>query len=920
MKKLLLLTFSLASFIVFGQGKMLTLSGTAGDYVDLGNETKRNFGSAGNNFTVEFWFYDTDGTAELLGLDNGYLTFQLTSGDLVVTISDGTDTRTFTNAVSASAWHHVALVMDDESGNELKLWLDGSRTDSVVETTWNPDLSSGQWYLGALSTSPTTPASASFDELRFWSEARTKENVLWYQQDTISFADDDTTALEGYFTFETLASNTLVDSVSNGSNGSTANATTPTSVRTTAPVPYYTIASGDLYVSGTWATGQGVPDVTNQYTKIRIKHEYDQIDVAGGDDAFNLGALMIDFAHASDADSTLKRPGSHSTINGHTSIAPVMRDLVVQGGSFHVNETITVTRSIRAVNKPGGCSWCGQGHLFIDPTGRINFTGTTISMANSRTTIRGIFDVKSSSHNFNLSNSTITIQDGGLMLTEATGSNTWNMSNASLTIYYGGGVSNTSAEASISGSPNISMRTRFSSGVDGWRHFSNPNNAGKPSNFNDDLTLDYTGTATANIFTWDASENGATTNANGWTAITDSTESAVNKPYVIYESDANFPVLNSVISFKGGLASGNHSTTCYNYYDPSADQVAQNRGWNLIANPYPGAIDISKLLNDYNGDGGADNPSEWPFAYQGVHIWDPSAGQYVAVLASGESLESHDNTTATTSGGFSFIRPFTAFWVKMSASDANSETFTLKNPHRYADRMASGNSVFHKRVNPALRLNVYDPDSSRDQVLVIFDPDATDAWDQGLEAYDLRSMNSDVPSMWIPTTQGTQSILSADLPVGVTKTYPVTIEVGEAGSHTVDYNKDHFGQYMDVWLIDSTAQKTHHLLNAPYSYFESNAGDSRTLWVAVSQSAITVPEFAPTELYVTQSDGQWQVDIGEQAQTGQIQLMDISGRVIDVKEVNGQLTSFNRPDQAGVYLLRWMRDNEAPLVAKMTTF
>lgn len=922
MKKLLLLTFSLASFIVFGQGKMLTLSGTAGDYVDLGNETKRNFGSAGNNFTVEFWFYDTDGTAELLGLDNGYLTFQLTSGDLVVTISDGTDTRTFTNAVSASAWHHVALVMDDESGNELKLWLDGSRTDSVVETTWNPDLSSGQWYLGALSTSPTTPASASFDELRFWSEARTKENLLWYRNDTISTDDDDTTALEGYFTFQTLASSTLVDAVSNGSNGSTSNATSPSVVKTTAPVPYYTVAVGSLFASSTWATGQGVPTIPSNYTKIWLQNSYTKLEA--GDPEFTLGAVIMDYDTTGAGTDTrsrlLRRRHGASTYSGNVTYG----DLVIRGAGHHIAGTVTVTRSITSQSRPGNCPACGNAELFIDASGRLNFTGTTIRYTSGVMNISGIADVKSSGHTLTLTNSEINIESGGLLLSEASGSNTWNMSGATMNIAYNGGISNTEHSTSpVTGSPTINFTTEISTSHDGWRHFSTPLTSGTLADFSDDLTVSFVSAATYNVYAWDASENGSSGKANGWTAIT-STGTSVVDGFVIYEDNTNFPALaGGQIDMSGGFGSGDATYNIYNFFDPQAVEASQNKGWNYIPNPYPGAISLQKLINDYAGDGGSD-PAEFPLAYQAVHVWDARNGQYKPILASGETLIVHDNSSGQTGSGTTvvssdYVRPFQGFWVKMTDGDGATQ-FTLKNQHRYSFRMTLNSNEYHKSTYPKLRMNVFGPDSLTDQSLVVFNPQTTDGWDAGHEAFDIMTMNPGVPSMWIPSQEGNMSIVSTNLNTGADKTFPVVVTAGSAGQHYFDYVEGDYGQWWDLVLIDSTAQKTHDLTSGAYTYFESQAGDSRTLWITVSKSGVSVPEFAPTELYVTQSDGQWQVDIGEQAQTGQIQLMDISGRVIDVKEVNGQLTSFSRPDQAGVYLLRWMRENEAPLVAKMTTF
>ncbi len=916
-KLLLTLLFLSTCFLGYSQypteeGYMLTTPGGSGNYIDLGSTQKRNFGDAGNSFSVEFWFKEDDGSAELLGLDNQNFKIFLSSGTLNCQVSDGTNTTTLTStsALDDNDWHHVAVTFKNVSGSNdsINLYIDLVKDASGVTSTFHPDLNNGQWYLATNTSGSSNTASASFDELRFWDDFRTKDEILNQTNDTLQLGVDDTTNLVGYFQFgtDTVTGTTIDSSFSN--TPFTQIGTGFSYSKTTAPCPYFTIRSGSLFNDTTWAVGQNAPPIPNDYVRIWVRHE--PVEIKLSDPDFIVGGFIVQYdtvgVNSTQTHVAFRRAPVYS-------FTPTIRDLVVKGPNYNVSRPLNVTRSMKAERHPGNCWHCGNAELIIKQSGRLNFTGSVINFNNATVDISGIMDIKSNGHTLNLRSTDITINNGGMLFSEATGSNIWDITGGSIIIEYGGAITKTSKNPStILGNPNITMKHKFDPLVNNWRNFSSPNFGGDLSDYTDDLTLNFTSGSAGNVYYWDPSEDGSNPGyAVGWVQQTASSGNPNTTAYTIYSAASGFPVLDGGnIEYTGNVFSGDYTVATYNYYDPQAAQNSQNKGWNLIVNPYPGAIDIEKLVGDYNGDGSiTDNVgTEFPFAYKGIHIWDANSGQYVATLPNGLSTYTAHDGFSLGSGHPTFIRPFTAFWIKMTDGDA-VDSLTLQNPHRLGFRMVNGNNEYHKTNFKKLRLRVYDSDSGLANTLVVFDPQATDGWDVAKEAYHLKSMNPSKPSLYTLSSEGAQSIMSLDVPASKTHHIPVEVKAGVVGAHYLDYNHDEYDSNWEVWVVDSTTNNTHNLANGPYSFSIANAGDQRKLWILATANFIDVPEFSVQRLNVLNFENHWEIQ-NEKLIGGTLQVIDISGKLLSERPVLDSKTRIQKPETPGVYIIKYYGNNK----------
>lgn len=877
-------------------GHMINTPGGATNYINLGDDTDRNFGSSGQDFTLEFWVKDGDASGDLFANSNGNLTIERSAQTVTVTLKNGGSTQTLTGTINNGTWGHVGLVMKDgpPANHTVVLWIDQTVADST-DISFYPDLSSGEWYAGYIG-SGSNYASASFDEIRFWNVARTADEFRTYIHDTIH-PEDDRTNLVGYFKFSGSGT-TVSDSSDTDADGSLVG-TGFTRPYSTAPCPFYTIGTTKFFNSATWADGQGTPPNT-VWTNVHLRNNIAEFGV--GDAGLNIGTLVVDFDSivASTPGSRLRRHVNYS--NNHQ-----VRNLVIVGRNHQISNDFTVTNSITTRSHPGNCLHCGPGELTIQRGGNLIFTGGSITFHGTLYNY-GISRITNSGHSFNGTNSTINMYDGGLFLSTASGSNSWTLTGTTVNVFYGGGISVTGSSTSISGGT-FNMYDKFQSGTEEWRQISSPKASGTLADFSDDVTLNFNGAQT-NVFSWDGSENDGSGNANGWTAATATGNSfSHNTAYTLYVDNTNFTLLNSgEMDVTGTPFSGDYTHTVYNYQDPNVAANSQNKGWNLIPNPYPGAISVSTLINDYNGDGSeTDNAgTEWPLDYKAVHAWDARNGQYQAYTASGQSTITHDANL--TVGSFSnYIRPFNAFWVKMGSGDATSESLVVKNAHRTQFRMTSGKSEFHKLNGNELRLNVFDVDSAWDQVLISFDANSTYGWDPGREAYDLKSMAANMPNLEIPTADGLQSIASFPTPQG-TEASAINLTSGKAGIHYVSLDDRNLDPSLNVYLVDSISGTVTDLKNQTGMVNIATAAENRELWIVYSHSTQSIETWNTHQLTVGTTTDAWIV-YTESGTEGTLEVRDLSGRLVSRYEVSTPEFQFEKPLEKGVYIITLSNEN-----------
>lgn len=161
-------TTSTASF-KFGTSSMLTASG----YITTPDHADFTIGS--NDFTLDLWinFNGTSGFTNIFGQSNAaggvdsqsiYMQRGAT-GILFVILRDSVGLKSLiatTNFNGSSGWNHFAIVKNASTG---LLFVNGTQeaSTSIPDPIWDGD---GDWSIGRLGASTSSPSSFYFDEFR----------------------------------------------------------------------------------------------------------------------------------------------------------------------------------------------------------------------------------------------------------------------------------------------------------------------------------------------------------------------------------------------------------------------------------------------------------------------------------------------------------------------------------------------------------------------------------------------------------------------------------------------------------------------------------------------------------------------------------------------------------------------------------
>lgn len=195
------------------------------------------------DFTITGWFnrdtFAADHTilAKRNGVaasDVGYLVFIDASGDhLYFEASDGTDEYSLRssaiNTYTASGWHHFAIVWNDSSASETKLYINGFLDTAVTAGTFanvGSLVNAVDFRVGAESDNGN-PYDGKIDEVRLYSRALSGDEVTQLYRLTTPTGVD--TSLKGYWSFngQDVSGTSAFDRSGSGNTG-TINGTTRT--------------------------------------------------------------------------------------------------------------------------------------------------------------------------------------------------------------------------------------------------------------------------------------------------------------------------------------------------------------------------------------------------------------------------------------------------------------------------------------------------------------------------------------------------------------------------------------------------------------------------------------------------------------------------------------------------------------------
>lgn len=329
----------------------------------------------------------------------------------------------------------------------------------------------------------------------------------------------------------------------------------------------------------------------------------------------------------------------------------------------------------------------------------------------------------------------------------------------------------------------ISVQRYISSSVTGWRFLGSPVRTTLADWGDDFVTSGFPGSAYPNFYfcsVYSYDETVAGTSVNGYEipdGITDSIGAGVGYWCWIGPTP-------SVVEVTGVPVRFNHTFSV----SLTPDAGKNEDGWNMIANPYPSAIDW-------------DSPAWTKTGIQdAIYIWDTELEQYSTYM-NGISIN----------GGSNIIPSSQAFWL---AADQNSPVLSCTESVKVtADKTFLKNSLVN---NAAVKL-IVTGNGYKDETVVSFSSNSSQSVIANEDAIKLFSDNSLVPS--ITTICDSLELVVNSLPFGSAGvTVPVKVRVGVSGIYTITKGENYSLPLSCCVFLEDLVTGSYINLNIPVSY------------------------------------------------------------------------------------------------------
>jgi len=273
--------------------------------------------------------------------------------------------------------------------------------------------------------------------------------------------------------------------------------------------------------------------------------------------------------------------------------------------------------------------------------------------------------------------------------------------------------------------------------------------------------------------------------------------------------------INKTFIFDGTFNTGDKNITLT--YDNNDGNGAYFDGWNLIANPYPSAL---------NWD-----DASWAKTHvdAAIYYWDgtfENEGNYKYYVSSG----SYNDGTDVVNGGSQMIPASQAFFVKASPSaGSGGQTLTIPNNARAHSTQSYWNKNTKSENSQFIRLQAT-ANNTTDELVVRYIPEGTVNYDGNFDAYKMYSYSTNTPQIYSYNEINGAGYAINSLPVSeLQNTVPIGMEIKKTSqsSCTISLTESNI-QNKHIYFEDleqNTIQNM--LINPDYQYIIADSSDVR---------------------------------------------------------------------------------------------
>lgn len=276
-------------------------------------------------------------------------------------------------------------------------------------------------------------------------------------------------------------------------------------------------------------------------------------------------------------------------------------------------------------------------------------------------------------------------------------------------------------------------------------------------------------------------------------------------------------------TFKFNGTFNNGDQTIKLYYHNNDNNNNQNGGyfdgWNLIANPYPSALDWTNTAWDKTYVDGT------------IYFWDgtySNLGNYKYYNNS-----AYDDGTNVVNGASQYIPAMQAFFVKANPSaGVAGQDFTIPNSarvhstqHFWTKSTAPKNN---KKTSQAFIRLKAQANNSTDELVVRYINEGTINYDRNFDAYKMYSPSPTVPQIYTYNKAGGAGFAINSLPVSsINDTLSIGFEIAKATNNCQISLSEYKANNLHIIFEDKTLLKKQNLISNPTYTFNADSADIR---------------------------------------------------------------------------------------------
>lgn len=371
---------------------------------------------------------------------------------------------------------------------------------------------------------------------------------------------------------------------------------------------------------------------------------------------------------------------------------------------------------------------------------------------------------------------------------------------------------------------------------------------------------------------------------NSWTALNQVDALTAGKGYVV-----NKTVSTGLKTFTGVPNNGQIDVTL-------SKTLANTNyaGFNLLGNPYPSYYDLNTAIDN--------SPTNMETTFW---LRSHSGSAYVFDTYNTTGNTGINNSSRTNFDGV--IPPMQAFWLRTTA---NNTTFSFVNARRQHNAgtntsFKSPSGAASEVLNKSLRLKVSNGLNS-DETLIYFNPNASDAYDN-FDSHKYFNSSAAVPELF--TVVGGETLAINGMKEIVHElTVPLGFETATLGEFTINsVELSNFDSDVQIYLNDKvTGAETLLTETTAYSFTSdiSNSTDRFSLQFRIPSTVTSINQSLQTNVKFTQNKDELRIEIPTSISAAQIQIFDLSGKLLQSIQSNQSVVNMQLPNEKGVYIVK----------------